>query len=165
MMKKRISAVAIMSFLSMAFISWAADPLPPIPPLPKHFEGIKIVKLDPSLPKEIADFIGEWQGAMVVRLRAGDLPREVRRAKVIVYQVTKDKVFFLYGVGDNPYTKSPASWREIEADIIEQGGRKRFTFMTSYGYSGEQAKMDFFLEDGILYGTVKSASIEMKRVI
>lgn len=162
-MKKLISAMAIMAFLLIACLSLAADPLPPIPPLPKHFEGIKIIKPDPSVPKEITDFIGEWEGAMVVRLRAGDLPREVRRAKLMVYQVTKDKVSFLYGVSDNPYTKSPASWREIEADIIEQGGRKRFTFMTSYG-SGEQARMDFFLENGMLVGTVKATSIEMKRV-
>ena len=163
-MKKVFSAMAIMAILSLAFMPLAAEQLPPIPSLPKHFEGIKNIKPDPSIPKEIADFIGEWEGAMVVRLRPGDLPREVRRAKLIVYQVTKDRVFFLYGVSDNPHTKSPASWREIEADIIEQGGRKRFTFMTSYGASGEQARMDFFLENGLLFGTVKAASIEMKRV-
>jgi hypothetical protein len=142
-----------------------AESIPPIPPLPEKYKGIKMIQPDPAVPKEIKDFLGEWEGVWVSRAPGiGGLPRETRRAKLIVYQVAKDKVYLLSGVSTNPFTKMPEGWREVEADITERGEKIRFSWMGLYGYRQEEAKNEFYLENGVLYGTVGRASIDMKRV-
>lgn len=155
-----IAVVLLFSGMSAAI----AESIPLVPSLPDKYKGIKMVPPDPAVPKEIAEFLGEWEGVWVSRPPGGGLPRETRRAKLIVYQVSKDKVHLLSGVGTNPFTKVPEGWREVEADINERGGKKRISWMGLYGFRQEEAKNEFFLEGGILYGTVGRATIEMKRV-
>ena len=160
-----VAALAIAVVLVFSGISAAiAESIPLIPFLPDKYKSIKMIQPDPAVPKEIAGFLGEWEGVWVSRPPGGGLPRETRRAKLIVYQVSKDKVYLLSGVSTNPFTKVPGGWREVEADVTERGGKKRFSWMGLYGFSQEEAKNEFFLEDGVLHGTVGRASIEMKRV-
>ena len=161
-MKKLISAIAIMAFLSIAFVSLAGDPVPPIPPLPKRFEGIKIVKPDPTVPKEITDFLGEWEGAWkwvgTMRDSRGiSFGQETRRTKLIVYEVSTDKIKILYGWGSE-YERGKGGWRLFETDITTDNGKKRFSFIGQW-------RMGFYLEDGILKGSSGgNYEAEMKRV-
>ena len=109
--------IVTVALCSLALNAQAADPLPPIPPMPESFKNIQVAKPDPSVPKEIADFLGEWEGVWVARQRRGDLPREVRRAKLILYEVTPIKVKYLWGVGANPDTHAEAKWEKYESDL------------------------------------------------
>jgi hypothetical protein len=156
--------IAIVALIPLAFNAQAADPLPPIPPMPESFKNIRVAKPDPSVPKEIADFLGEWEGVWVVRLRPGDLPREVRRAKLIMYEVTPIKVKYLCGVGANPETQAEAKWEKYESDLTLRGEKTRFSHQGPYGYNMEIRKTEFYLENGVLMGTIGAASIEMKKI-
>ena len=80
-MKKIVSIMAIVAILSLVCMSLAADPLPPIPPMPEQFKDIQVVKPDSSIPKEVTDFIGEWEGVWKYEGPAqwGKFGQEVRR--------------------------------------------------------------------------------------
>ena len=124
-----------------------------------------MAKPDPSVPKEIADFLGEWEGVWVARQRRGDLPREVRRAKLILYEVTPIKVKYLWGVG---LTLTPmlrlSGKSKFESDLTLREEKKRFSHQGPYGYSMETRKTEFYLGNGVLMGTIGAASIEMKKI-
>jgi hypothetical protein len=164
-MIKLVTGIVIVSvaLFSLALQAQAVDPLPPIPPMPESFKNIRLVKPAPSVPKEITDLLGVWEGVWVVRLRPGDLPREVRRAQLIIYEVTPAKVKYLWGVGANPETHAEAKWEKYESDFTVRGGKTRFFHQGSYGYNMETRKTEFYLEDGVLMGTIGAASIEMKK--
>ena len=160
-MKKPISAVATMAFLLLGFSFAVAAELPPVPPLPKKFKSIQIAKPDPSVPKEIAAFLGEWEGAwkyvgpMGRQLSFG---QESRRAKFIIYEVSSDKIKFLYGIAESPHHPGKEGWRKLETDIREEGGKTRFSFVGGW-------RMGFYLEMGVLIGSSGGEyELEMKRV-
>ena len=161
-MKKLISVVAIIAFLSIALVSLAADQLPPIPQIPNKFKDIQVVKPDPSVPKEAADFSGEWEGAWKyvgpMRDSHGILfGQETRRAKLIVYEVSTDKMKILYGWGGY-LGRGKGGWRLFESDVTDDNGKKRFSFIGA-------GRMGFYLEDGILKGSAGGYyETEMKRV-
>jgi hypothetical protein len=93
-LKKIVSAMAIVTILSLACISLAADQLPPIPPIPEKFKSMQVVKPDSSISKEVTDFIGEWEGVwkyegpMAPNPQGLTYGQEVRRAKIIIYEAS-----------------------------------------------------------------------------
>ncbi len=81
-----------------------------------------------------------------------------------MYKVTPIKVKYLWGVGANPETHAEAKWEKYESDLTEHNGKKRFSHQGSYGYNMETRKTEFYLENGVLMGTIGAASIEMKKI-
>jgi hypothetical protein len=162
-MKKIVSVIVIVAILSLACISLAADQIPPIPPIPDKFNNIQVVKPDPSIPKAIADFIGEWEGVwkyegtMAQGLTYG---QEVRRAKLIIYEASPSgTIKLMYGVAASPF-QGGKGWRKYDAEISKDGENKYFSFFPPSGYS-----MQFRLQNGLLLGRQGgSYAIEMKNV-
>jgi len=146
-MKKTFYAVAIVVILSLAGVLANAAELPPIPPMPEKFKDIQIVKPDPSVPKEIAAFLGEWEGILI-----GTVP--FRRAKIIVYELYPQKIKFLYGCGDNPFgSQYPGGWSQNESDLYFENEKYRFPRRTARGYATH-----FYFENGALNGMESSTS-------
>ena len=133
-MKKMVATVIIVATWMLTCILANAAELPAIPPIPKKFKNIHIVKPDPSVPKEVADLSGEWEGAWKyvgdMRDSHGKLfGQETRRAKLIVYEVSSDKIKGLYGWGKSPFGRGKGGWRLFESDISDDNGKKRFSFI------------------------------------
>ena len=147
-----------------------AEELPAIPPLPNKFQNIKIVKPDPSIPKDIADLLGEWEGnwKYVGEMRNATglhYGQEVRRTKLIVYDIpSPGKLKFLWGIGNSPYYTVLGGWWDNESDIENWQGKKYFSRI-SKSEGGQGKNMQFHLEDGILKGdNTGSYTIELKKV-
>jgi hypothetical protein len=159
-MKKMVATAIIVATWMLTCILANAAELPPIPPLPEKFKDIKIIKPELSVPKEVADFSGEWEGAWkyVGPMQWGSFGQETRRAKLIVYEVSSDKIKGFYGWGESPFGRGKAGWRLFESDIMDDNGKKRFSFIGG-------GRMGFYLEDGILKGSSGgNYETEMKRV-
>jgi hypothetical protein len=159
-MKKMVATAIIVATWMLTCILANAAELPAIPPIPEKFKNIQIVKPDPSVPKEVADFSGEWEGAWkyVGPAQWGSFGQETRCARLIVYEVSADKIKILYGWGESPFWGGKAGWRLFESDIRDENEKKRFSFIGG-------SRMGFYLEDGILKGSSGGGSeTEMKRV-
>jgi hypothetical protein len=169
LMKKLIEfAMVVVMVLACALAS--AEELPGIPPLPEQFKNISIVKPAPSLPKDVADLFGEWEGEWKY---VGDMKnasglkfgQAVRKAKLIVYDIPSPaKVKFLWGIGNSPFYTVKGGWWDNESDIQEFNGKRYFSRI-SKSEGGQGKNMQFHLEDGILKGdNTGSYSIELKKV-
>ena len=166
--KHIFAALGVILILASSFV--LAEELPAIPPLPKKFQNIKIVKPDPSIPKDIADLLGEWEGNWKYE---GDMKnatglnygQEVRKAKVIVYAIpSPDKLKFLWGIGNSPYYTIQGGWWDNESDIEDWQGKKYFSRI-SQSEGGQGKRMQFYLENGILRGANTGFyAIELKKV-
>ncbi|MGB8993309.1 MAG: hypothetical protein WCD80_14740 [Desulfobaccales bacterium] len=162
-MKKMVVAGVIVTSWMLACLLAIAAELPAIPPIPEKFKNIQIVKPNPSVPKEVADFSGEWEGVWKYVGQIGQFTylsfgQETRRVKLIVYEVSANKIKILYGWGESPFGRGKAGWRLFESDIMDDNGKKRFSFIGA-------GRMGFYLEDGILKGTAGGYyETEMKRV-
>jgi len=162
---KRMSAIILLAALVVFNnVQAMAESPPVVPAMPPDFQSIKIRKPDPAVPAGLNLLLGEWEGVWTARPRPGAMPIQVRRAKLIVYEVTPTKVKYLLGVGFNPETKAEAKWTKYESEFKERGGKKRFFHEGPYGYTMETKTTEFFLEDGVLMGSFGWASIEMKRL-
>jgi hypothetical protein len=160
-MKKAIFSLTIVATWMLTCALLGAAELPPIKPMPEKFKNINIAKPDPALPKEIAGLLGEWEG---VWKYAGTSPRqtvgeELRRCRIVVYEVSVNKIKFLLGNGDSPRSKIAGGWNNNESDIRDEWGKKIFSRTTAAGYNQQ-----FHLEDGRIAGEGKSQSIIMNRV-
>jgi hypothetical protein len=162
MKKLVIAGIIIATWIMICLLANAAE-LPAIPLIPKKFKKIKIVKPDPAVPKEVADFSGEWEGVWKYVGPIGQFTylsfrQETRRAKLIVYEVSSDKIKGLYGWGESPFGRGKAGWGLFESDLMDDNGKKRFSFIGG-------GRMGFYLEDGIIKGTSGGYyDTEMKRV-
>jgi hypothetical protein len=163
-MKKMVAAAIVVVIWILTCVLANAAELPPIPILPEKFKEMKILQPAPSVPKEVADFSGEWEGAWKyvgsMRDSSGSISfgQETRRAKIIIYEVSNDKMKILYGWGDSPYTGGKGGWLLFESDITDDNGKKRFSFIGA-------GRMGFYLGDGILKGSSGgNFDTEMKRV-
>jgi hypothetical protein len=150
-MKKMVAAATIVATLILTCVLANAVELPAIPPMPEKFKEIKITKPDSSLPKEVADFSGEWEGVWKYVGPIGQFTylsfgQETRRARLIVYEVSADKIKILYGWGESPLTGGKGGWRLFESDIMDDNGKKRFSVIGS-------GRMGFYLANGILKGS------------
>lgn len=164
-MKKLISAVATMVFLLLVFSFAVVAELPPVPSLPKRFESIQIAKPDSSVPKEIADFLGEWEGAWKYVGAIGwagnpAFGEEVRRVKLIIYEASSSgKIKVIYGVGASPY-QGGRGWRKYDTEISKDGEDRYFSFFPPSGFS-----LQLKLQNGLLLGRQGgNYTIEMKKV-
>lgn len=141
-----------------------ADSLPAVPPLPPDFQSIKISTPDQAVPAETNQLLGEWEGVWEVRSPRGGMFSQARRAKMIVYEVTANKIKYLWGVGFNPETKAEPRWSKYESDLKEWAGKKIFGHEAPPDPSRGSYTTKFFLEDSTIVGEVGLASIKMKRV-
>ncbi|MFH0929866.1 MAG: hypothetical protein V1814_01275 [Candidatus Moraniibacteriota bacterium] len=155
--------MVVVIFLANHSSVGAAGEVLVIPALPSDLSGIRVIKPDPAVPKKIAELLGEWEGDWITRPSRFDLPQKVRRAKMIVYEVSATKIKYLWGVSFNPVTKAEARWSKYASDLKESGGKNIFYHEGSYGF-GQVRTTEFYLENGVLQGAVGSASIEMRRV-
>jgi len=110
-----------------------------------------------NIPKEIADFAGVWEG--VWKNRFG-FPHPSRRGKLIVYEVFDNKVKFIWAIGDNPNSRIPGGWNNVESKIEDFEGKKSFSYFSTK--AGRSAY--FYLENGKLIGKMRDLEIEMNRV-
>lgn len=163
MRKPACALVVVVTLIMICTFAYGADAPGPIPPIPEKFKNIQIIKPDSSIPKDLTDFSGEWEGfckyvgAMCPGLSHG---QHVRRVKLIIYEVSADKVKFLYGCGENPNSSSPGGWSNNNSEIHDDGGRKAFLRMPGSGF-----KMKFYLENGQLLGSQGgNYSFELKRI-
>jgi hypothetical protein len=162
-MKKIVSVMAIVAILSLACISLAAEQIPTIPPIPDKFKNIQVVTPDSSVPKDVAEFLGEWegvwkyQGPMTVGRTYG---QEVRRAKLIIYEASSSgKIKAIYGVSASPFGPGKG-WREYDAEISKDGENNYFSFFPPSGFN-----MQFRLQNALLLGRQGgNYAIEMKKV-
>ncbi|RJR32829.1 MAG: hypothetical protein C4567_17855 [Deltaproteobacteria bacterium] len=146
-MKKILLAVVILAILAVASIFSAAVDLPPVPPIPDKFKNIQIAKPDPAVPKEIAAFLGEWEGVVM-----GKTP--FRKVKIIIYEVSTQKIKFLYGCGDNPLgSRFPGGWSDNESELSFSNEKYRFSRRTSSGFS-----VHYYFENGLLNGMESAGS-------
>ena len=143
-----------------------AEAPPLVPAMPPDFQSIRISKPDTTVPAELNLLLGEWEGVWIVSppVHSRIMPFQVRRARMIVYEVTPTKVKYLSGAGFNLETKAEAKWAKFEDEIKERGGKKIFSHEGRYGPRMEPGTVEYFLEDGVLKGVVGYASIEMKKV-
>lgn len=168
-MKKLISAAMMIIMVLACSFALGAE-LPAISPLPEKFKNIKIIKPTPPIAKDIADLLGEWEGAWKY---VGDMKdahdltygQEVRKAKLIVYDVpSPDKVRFLWGIGNSPYYRVSGGWWDNESEIEEHDGKKYFSRI-SQTEGGQGKRMQFHLENGLLKGdNTGFFTIELKKV-
>jgi hypothetical protein len=157
-MKKIVSVMAMVAIFSLPCLSLAANELPPIPPMPEKFKNIQIVKVDSSMPKDITEFIGEWEGVWKYEGPAqwGKYGQEVRRAKLIIYEATSSgAIKVIYGVSGNP-----GGWRKYDTEISKDGENRYFSFFPPSGFI-----LQFRLQNGLLLGRYRGRqAIEMKKV-
>jgi hypothetical protein len=162
MKKLGCALVVVISLTLNCVFSLGADAPGPIPPIPEKFKNIQIIKPDPSVPKEIADFSGEWEGVwkyVGVMGWGSSYGEELCKAKLFIYEISTSKVKFLYGVGTSPQSRG-SGWRNYSSDIRELNDKKYISLSPPSGYS-----IEFHLEDGLLKGAQRgNASVEMKRI-
>ncbi len=164
-MKKIVAAGTIIAILVLGYGLVGSAELPATAPMPEKFKELKVIKPNSSVPKDVADFSGEWEGVWKYVGSTGDsifkgLPfgQETRRAKLIVYEVSSDKIKVLYGWGNSPYTGGKGGWRLFDSEIRDENGKKCFSFIGA-------ARVEFYLENGILKGSSdKNFEAEMKRI-
>ena len=162
MKKLGFALVIVVSLILNCLFAFGEDALGPIPPIPEKFKNIQIIKPDPSVPKEIADFSGEWEGVwkFVGRGSGWSYGEELRKAKFIIYEISTSKVKFVYGVAPNLKSARGGGWRDYSSDIRDFQDKKYISFMPPSGYA-----LEFHLEDGLLKGVEGGkSSIEMKRI-
>jgi hypothetical protein len=161
-MKKSVFLLAMALLLLWSCPFSQASELPPIPPMPKKFKDITIAKADPSVPKDIAEFLGEWEGIWkYMGERRGELNfgADYRKARIIVFEVTPTKVKFLYGCGESPYDAGPIGWSKHESEITEEFGRKCFSRRSGSGF-----RMTAYLENGVLKTGYSGVMGEFRRI-
>jgi hypothetical protein len=162
-MGKALSFLSTVAILTLASAAMAAEPLPPIPPMPAKFAHIKIIQPDSSVPQEITDFVGEWEGVWKYEGPAGQWPgfgTELRRVRLIIYQASSSgKIKALYGIGASPY-QDGVGWRKYKAEISKDGEDRYFMFFPPSGH-----KLVFHLQNGLLKGNQRGVvAIEMQKV-
>jgi hypothetical protein len=161
-MKKIVSVMAIVAIFSLACISLAAEQLPPIPPVPEKFKNIQIVKPDSSMPKDVTEFLGEWEGVWKYEGPAqwGTYGQEARRAKLIIYEASSSgAIKVIYGVSASPFGAGRGGWRKYDTEISKDGENRYFSFFPPSGFN-----MQFRLQNGLLLGRQGgNYAIEMKK--
>jgi hypothetical protein len=163
MKKLGCALVVVVSLILNCLFAFGEDALGPIPPIPEKFKNIQIIKPDPSVPKEIADFSGEWEGVWkFVGEKKYNIPwgTELRRGKMIIYEVSTSKVKFVWGASPNLIVGRSAHWGDYSSDIRDFQDKKYISFVNPSGFV-----VEFHLEDGLLKGHEgEKSSIEMKRI-
>ena len=162
MRKPARAVVVVVTLIMICTFAYGADAPGPITPIPEKFKNIQIIKPDSSISKDMTDFSGEWEGVWkyVGGMQFGSHGEELRKAKLIIYEVSASKVKFLYGIGTNPKSVGRGGWRDYSSDVTDSQGKKYISISPPSGFA-----MNFHLEDGLLKGAQGGNwSIEMKRI-
>jgi hypothetical protein len=90
------------------------------PPIPND---VQMVKPDPSLPKEIADFWGKWEGS-----------DSMMKLFLIVEKIDQEKAsLYIWRSGSPPFV--PEGWERIEAQVTKESEKYKLMFRTKMGIS------------------------------
>ena len=98
------------------------------PPLP---DDLQIVQPDPSLPKEIADFWGKWEG------------RDAVMSLFIIVEKIDEKKANLY-IWRSGVPSSPGGWDRKEAEVFKQYGKYKLSHPVDF--TGAQPKGRIYVE-------------------
>ncbi|MHB8070273.1 MAG: hypothetical protein ACYDIC_20470 [Desulfobaccales bacterium] len=140
-MKKMIAAMILVATWIFTCVLLGAAELPPIPSIPDNLKDIQIVKPDSSVPKEIAALLGEYEGVLMGR-------HPLRRVKIIVYEVSAQKIKFLSGAGDHvERSRDPGGWSNNESDLYLEREKYRFSRRLDSGFAA-----NYYFENGSLKG-------------
>ena len=122
-------------------------------PIPNDF---KITPPDSSLPKELANFSGNWKGVWHNLSDSGSLD-----AVLIIEKIEGKSAVVVYCWGDSSEWRVKNGWRRYTADINKKGGKDTLSFG-----SGSGVKFEFSLMGEKLSGTDNRwrNTITMKRV-
>ncbi len=116
---KTIVVLAVSIVLVSIFFCPLAMAAPPMP------NDVQIVEPDPSLPKEIADFWGKWEGTS-----------PYGRIFLIVEKIDKEKAsLYEWRAGDG---RIPEGWSRNEANVTKDYGKYKIWFRGSIGEFGSR---------------------------
>jgi hypothetical protein len=108
-----VLAVSIISLsILLCPLAMAAPPMP---------NDVQMVKPNPSLPKEIADFWGKWEGGDSF-MSLFIIVEKIDEAKASIY-------IWRSGFG----AQAPAGWERIEAKVNKESGKYRLSFRNPLG--------------------------------
>jgi hypothetical protein len=132
--------VLVVSIVSILFcpLAIAAPPMP---------NDVKMVKPDPSLPKEIADFWGKWEG--------GDPARELF---IIVEKIDEAKAS-LYIWRSGLMGMTPGAWERLEAKVSKESGKYKLSYPNDRG-----GTTTFALQGKNLVGKTPGGNAQLSRV-
>jgi hypothetical protein len=139
---KTLVVLAVSSVLAGILFCAVAMAAPPIP------NDVQIVKPDPSLPKEIADFWGKWEG--------GD---SMMKLFLIVEKIAQEKANLYIWRGGNTQFGVPERWERIETKLSNESGK--YKLLTPNRQGGNNT---YFLEGEYLVGTTPGGNARFNRV-
>ena len=125
-MKKFVVLTVSTVLVSILFCSMtmAAPPLP---------DDLQMVQPDPSLPKEIADFWGKWEGTD---------PASRQNFFLIVEKIDEKKAnLYIWRSG---VPSSPGGWDRKEAEVFKQYGKYKLSHPVDF--TGAQPKGRIYVE-------------------
>jgi hypothetical protein len=101
---KTFVVLAVSIVLVSTFFCPMAMAAPPMP------NDVQMVEPDPTLPKELADFFGKWEGR--------DPTQELF---LIIEKIDEEKAsFYLWGSGTSSV---PGGWRRFQARVSKENGK------------------------------------------
>jgi hypothetical protein len=113
------------------------------PPMPND---VKMVQLDPLLPKGIADFWGKWEGS-----------DSMMKLFLIVEKIDQEKAsLYIWRSGSPPFV--PEGWERIEAQVSKESEKYKLMFRTRMGISS------YTLEGEYLNGSSPGGNARFSRV-
>ena len=139
-----VLTVSILSAVSILFcpIVLAAPPSMP--------DDLQLVQPDPTLPKELTAFWGQWEGSFSDTWKLGQLVQ----MWIVVEKITEGKVILRQWRTDHGWAP------RREATVTKENGKYKLWFSSSYG------KIEMTLKDELLVWNLPDLkfSINFKRV-
>ncbi len=139
---KTFVAVAVRILLAGILFCPLAMAAPPIP------SDVQMVKPDPSLPKEIADFWGKWEGS-----------DSMMKLFLIVEKIDQEKANLYLWRSGNKQFGVPERWERIETKLSNESGK--YKLLTPNRQGGNNS---YFLEGEYLIGTTPGGNARFDRV-
>jgi hypothetical protein len=161
--KKLLRIIFSYIYVLMAVVPLnAAGDVPAVPD--KFQEEAKKREVKGTVSSKIQNLLGVWEGSWQgeVDLNSADFRHKTnleRKAKIVIYKVSKDEALLLYGYGPSNLSEK-ANWYKRKARITEEGERVKL------GYNGPKSgdPFEYILEGGMLKGESKGIKIKMKKV-
>lgn len=113
------------------------------PPIPND---VQMVKPDPLLPKEIADFWGKWEGG-----------ESMMKLFLIVEKIDQEKAsLYIWRSGSPPFV--PEGWERIESQVSKESGKYKLSSHKGMGIS------TYVLSGEYLEGSTPGGKAQLSRV-
>jgi hypothetical protein len=126
--------VVLVGCVTMSMTAWAVPDLP---------NDVQIVEPDPSLPKELTDFLGKWSGMKIIPARPPSRANFKYELFIIVEKVDKERAVLYFWSNQTP------KWTRINADVLEDGNKYSIKFVGTGGMENilslrEDGTMEYF---------------------